>query len=975
MLNVYNYPNQIAKSVILLFITQLITVFVHSQAPNTWTQKADFGGTGRQAAVGFSIGSKGYLGTGYDTYTNTYYKDFWEYDPQLNAWTQKADFGGTGRVGAVGLSIGSKGYLGTGIDGTYKNDFWEYDPELNSWMQKADFGGGERAGAVGLSIGSKGYVGTGSDPDVKNDFWEYDPGLNTWTEKADYGGGTHSSVVGFTIGSKGYLGTGCCVSKVFWEYDPELNTWTQKANFGGGARGGAVGFSIYNKGYIGTGIDANLIDKKDFWEYDPDLNTWTKKADFEGTARFSGVGFSIGSKGYIGAGMISGPTYYKDFWEYTPECDMGLTFYADGDGDGYGNANDSLFAIDCIGPNGYVYNNTDCDDSNNSINPAGIEICDGIDNNCDGSIDPLYIFYADADGDGYGDLNSFIVVCSLQPQPGYITDSTDCNDSDAIINPHAVEICNGIDDNCNGSIDDLGMVAVWIQSLGGSLAEYAKSVIQLSDSGFIVAGTTLSNDNDVSGNHGATDCWILKLDSAGEIEWQETSGGTGYDNGVSVVQTTDTEFFVACTAGSIDGDVSGNHGGGDYWIVKLNISGMIEWQKCFGGTGNEYATSISASFDGGVIVAGNSFSNDGDVSGNHGGGDYWIVKLDSSGIMEWQKCIGGSAWDDATCVQQATDGGFIVGGFSYSIDGDVSENQGSSDYWVVKLDSYGDVEWKTSLGGNSYDEAYSILQTDDGEFIIAGYSYSTNGDVLGCHGSGDGWIAKLDGSGDMEWQRCLGGSADDGLYSIQKSTDGGFVVSGNSMSADGDVSVNYGGTDYWIVKLNASGDIEWQKSFGGSGYETANSIQQTINGAYIVAGTSNSADGDVPENNGSDDWLIMKIDSFFKKVEACNNIDDNCNGSIDEGVLNTYYADTDNDGFGDANNAVIACLQPGGFITDSTDCNDADANVNPAMLEIVAMALTTIATVISMNLQQALLQSITFHRVFLFFPIQPMEHL
>ncbi len=278
---------------------------------NTWTQKADFGGVARVNAVGFSIGSKGYVGTGYD---GNYKKDFWEFDPSTNAWTQKADFGGSGRYNAVGFSIGNKGYVGTGrTNGGFSTDFWEYDPATNVWIQKADFGGVARVNAVGFSIGSKGYAGTGTDASgSKKDFWEYNPSTNAWTQKADFGGFAKVYAVGFSIGSKGYVGTGLA-TRDFWEYDPATNVWTQRADVGGSVRSFAVGFSIGNKGYVGTGNDGTNA-KKDFWEYDPSTNSWTQRADFGGGVRNYAVGFSIGSKGYMGTGSGSG----KDFWEYDP---------------------------------------------------------------------------------------------------------------------------------------------------------------------------------------------------------------------------------------------------------------------------------------------------------------------------------------------------------------------------------------------------------------------------------------------------------------------------------------------------------------------------------------------------------------------------------------------------------------------------------------------------------------------------------
>jgi N-acetylneuraminic acid mutarotase len=190
----------------------------YNPAADTWTQKADFGGEARGSAVGFSIGNKGYIGTGvvgYDWLHHgppTYNNDFWEYDPAANTWTQKADFGGDARYRAIGFSIGNKGYIGTGIIGAGSpslKDFWEYDPALNTWTQRTDFEGTARGYAVGFSIGSKGYIGMGdNDLSATKDFWEYDPALNTWTQKADFGGTVRDLAVGFSIESKGYIGTG-----------------------------------------------------------------------------------------------------------------------------------------------------------------------------------------------------------------------------------------------------------------------------------------------------------------------------------------------------------------------------------------------------------------------------------------------------------------------------------------------------------------------------------------------------------------------------------------------------------------------------------------------------------------------------------------------------------------------------------------------------------------------------------------------
>ena len=279
-----------------------------------WFQKASMSATQRGKAVAFSIGTKGYVGTG--RYGN-YFNDFWEWDQSTNVWTQKANFGGAARYGAVGFSIGTKGYIGTGYDGTnYYNDFWEWDQSSNIWTQKANFGGVARQTAVGFSIGSKGYIGTGQNPsNWSNDFWEYNPSSDTWVQKTNFGGAARENAVGFTIGSKGYIGTGYHGSPStkyddFWQYDPSTNAWLQKANCGGGTRYGGTGFSIGSKGYIGTGWPG----VQDFWEYDTITNVWTQRTNFGGGVRAESAGFSIGTKGYVCSG--GGPTTVSDLWEY-----------------------------------------------------------------------------------------------------------------------------------------------------------------------------------------------------------------------------------------------------------------------------------------------------------------------------------------------------------------------------------------------------------------------------------------------------------------------------------------------------------------------------------------------------------------------------------------------------------------------------------------------------------------------------------
>ncbi|HET7153074.1 MAG TPA: choice-of-anchor D domain-containing protein, partial [Candidatus Kapabacteria bacterium] len=225
---------------------------------------------------------------------------------------------------------------------------------------------------------------------------------------------------------------------------------------------------------------------------------------------------------------------------------------------------------------------------------------------------------------------------------------------------------------------------------------------------------------------------------------QQRYGGTGDDIARDIELTRDGGFIVAGYSNSTDGDVTGNHGGADAWIVKLDSNGFIQWQDALGGAGEDNAYDIQQTFDGGYIFAGASTSTDAIVGGNHGGSDYWVVKLDTNGGTQWEESLGGSQADFATSIRQTADSGFIVLGNSFSNDSDVTGNHGLSDYWVTKLDHFGAIEWEQSFGGSGNDEPGMIRPTRDGGYIMSGQSFSNDGEVTGNHGLSDFWIVKLE---------------------------------------------------------------------------------------------------------------------------------------------------------------------------------------------------------------------------------------
>jgi hypothetical protein len=400
----------------------------------------------------------------------------------------------------------------------------------------------------------------------------------------------------------------------------------------------------------------------------------------------------------------------------------------------------------------------------------------------------------------------------------------------------------------------------WQRCLGGSDLEYKGLWISPTlGGGFIGSGQTSSNNGDVSGNQGQKDIWVVKLDSSGIIEWQKCFGGTAEDEAYPIEQTVDGGYIFSGATKSVDGDVVGNHGSQDAWIVKLNSTGEIQWQKCIGGTGFDNSHKIKQTLDGGYVFVGQTFSNDGDVSGNHGEGDAWVVKLNSIGEIQWQKCFGGSALDAGLSIQQTTNGGYIFSGETFSNNGDVSGNNGADDAWIVELNPTGEIQWQKCLGGTGNEAGFSILQTSEGDFIFSGVTDSNNGDVSGNHGQNDAWIIRFDSAGTIQWKKCFGGTNDDYGISINPTNDGNFILIGSTSSNDGDVSGNHGISDFWIVKFDSSGVLQWQKCLGGQLVDGGLSIHPISNNGFVCSGFTQSDDGDVSGNNGLIDFWAVKL--------------------------------------------------------------------------------------------------------------------
>jgi hypothetical protein len=442
----------------------------------------------------------------------------------------------------------------------------------------------------------------------------------------------------------------------------------------------------------------------------------------------------------------------------------------------------------------------------------------------------------------------------------------------------------------------------WQKAYGGFDADFMNVVVGTTDGGYFFAGDSYSSitGNKTENSNGTTDFWVIKTDAVGNIEWQNTIGGSAYDVLYDGHQTPDGGYIIGGYSSSgISGDkTESNLGEQDYWVLKLSSSGTIEWQNSLRTNKNDMCTSLHPTSDGGYIVGGFSSGgiNGDKTTASKGLDDFWILKLDALGNISWQKTIGGSSTDMLVTIRQTTDGGYIVGGSSISnASADKSENSnGAYDYWIMKLNTTGNIVWQNTIGGNDMDALSDVIQTNDGGFLVAGYSLSgISGDKSEPNlGQDDYWIVKLNSSGNIEWENTIGGTARDILTGIHQMADNGYVISGYSNSGiSGDKTENtYGGFsygDYWIIKIDELGNIIWQNSIGGNGEDISGAAEVNPDGSIVIAGTSMSAvSGDKTETfyGIADFWAIKLETDCVAEDEICNGIDDDCNGLVDDDI-------------------------------------------------------------------------------------------
>jgi hypothetical protein len=364
-------------------------------------------------------------------------------------------------------------------------------------------------------------------------------------------------------------------------------------------------------------------------------------------------------------------------------------------------------------------------------------------------------------------------------------------------------------------VDEPLVKEMWNRTYGGPGNELASEVQVTKDGGYVIIGVTESY------GAGDGDAWLIKTDSEGNEEWNKTFGGPRYDNGKSVQETVDGGYIIV-------GRTESYGVSSDLWLIKTDSKGNQEWSRTFGGSGFDFGWSIQGTIDSGYIITGgtNSFSS--------GDGDLWLIKTDSEGNEEWNKTFGGFGTEYGNSVQETSDGGYIVAGGTTSFS--AGSKAGSTDLWLIKTDSEGTETWNITYGGSDSDDGKSVQETSDGGYIVTGYTTS-----FGAEGT-DLWLIKIDSEGNEEWNRTFGElpAQEIGLIgydygeSVQQTSDGGYIISGYTTSYHA-----FDSGDLWLIKTNTEGVLEWDMTSGRRGTDEGTSVPEVEDGEYIIAGFTN----------------------------------------------------------------------------------------------------------------------------------------
>jgi hypothetical protein len=408
---------------------------------------------------------------------------------------------------------------------------------------------------------------------------------------------------------------------------------------------------------------------------------------------------------------------------------------------------------------------------------------------------------------------------------------------------------------------------IWSKYFGGTLgnATEATSIQKTTDGGYIVAGRIsgthpeAANYHDDGNSNYYPDGFVVKLDSNFVLQWSNCYG-TIYNESIRQIKPTSDGGYIFV------GEAFVASQGNNFWIVKINATGNVLWEKKYGGTGTDNAENVVEKIGGGYLVSGTSTSSNGNVTSNFGYTDYWVINIDSNGNLVSNANFGGTSNDDCHGLVANPDGTYVVAGEAASYTGQVTCRTPAfceSSYWIAKIGNTDNILWTQcvgplSSGSNLFCTPYDMIKTSDNGYILVGRGNdNTNGNT---YGASDVWVVKLDSNGYVVWRENYGGSDNEYGYAIKETTDGGYIIVGDSYSSDGNVTVTltgYSQDNGWIFKINSTGVLQWQKTVGSSnfGNDYFNDVIQIGPNEYVAAGKAGLSNGDCIDSNGRRFWI------------------------------------------------------------------------------------------------------------------------
>jgi hypothetical protein len=418
----------------------------------------------------------------------------------------------------------------------------------------------------------------------------------------------------------------------------------------------------------------------------------------------------------------------------------------------------------------------------------------------------------------------------------------------------------------------------WDKTFGRFHNDFLSVTLPTADGGYLLGGVSYKSTDFY--DYDSSDFWLVKVGRDGNKQWDKLFSTQGENKLKTLLATTDGGYLVGGDAlPGIDGDKTAF---GSMWLIKIDTNGNKLWDKAYEGVkpsndwNAEHALygSMIATADGGYLLGGScALGVGGDkTQPSKGSYDYWIIKLDANGNKQWDKVFGGNGQDLLMSILASADRGYVLAGNSNSdaVGDKTQSNKGGNDYWVVKLDANGVKQWDKTYGSSSSDYLLTFITTPDGGYLLGGDSDSgVSGDkTQPSRGGNDYWLIKLDANGNKQWDKTLGGNYSDTLGGCTLTPDGGYLIGGSSVSdISGDVTAprkTYPDTyDYWIIKLTSNGTKLWDKKYGGFIYNHLATLMTTSDGGYLVGGTSSSGvygDKSQPSQGGTDYWLLKLIE-------------------------------------------------------------------------------------------------------------------